>query len=148
MVIVASSCRRAASSLSTKNEKGEGGEDKRGSESRVHHHSSSCAAHAGFSSELPWLEVATADRFQQCSTGCSLEQAQTNAARPAPSHSFQAPQMNNMQMEGQWLLTTADACSLQVTLVPLASDAIWLTCRQHRAFKLDVRLEGKEPHIS
>ena len=56
--------------------------------------------------------------------------------------------MNNMQRAGERLLTTADACSLQAALVPLASDAIWLACRQHRVFKLDVRLEGKEPPIS
>lgn len=61
------------------------------------------------------------------------QQAQTNAARSAPSHCFQALLMNNMQMAGEGLLPTAEASSLQVIVPPRAADAIWLACRQHRS---------------
>lgn len=51
-------------------------------------------------------------------------------------------------MAGERLPTTANARSLRVAPVPPASDAVWLTCRQHRAFKLAVRLEGGKPRVS
>lgn len=83
--------------------------------------------HTVLSSEVPRLEVAICRRVSaMLSMLAAHQQAQMNAARPAPSHCSQALLMNNMQMAGEGLLPTAQASSLQVIAAPQAADAIWL----------------------
>lgn len=138
---MASSCRRAASSLSTKNGKGEGDEDKEGQKAghitiaaAVQHTLGSAVScpGCGVLSQTGFGSAQQADRSQA--------QTQPGLRRPTASRRCRGT-IHKWQGNCCQPQPTRTAC---VAPVPPASDAI----RQHRAFKLAVRLEGGKPRVS